>query len=369
LGLVLKIKQVYEGVWGFDFRYNGKRYRQTFAGLSKEQVRSKCIEKMGELREIRYGLAEIEPSNPIKFEEFAKEYLQNYAVDKSKKTDEYHIAQLKGTFGTRELRSINLDLVEAYRKKRRTEVSSATVNREIACLSVILSYAVMKDKLAKHPFRGKLKSLKEDPKERRILTDEEIDRLLAIAGKSESPFIEPFIRIGLNTGMRPSEILTLRWRDIDFIHRSLRIEESKTDRGNRKGRKIPMNDEVAQAVQNIKRNSEYIFFNKETRSHVKGIKTSFMKACKDAKIEGVTPYGLRHTVATKLVNELGVDIVTAGRILGHRKIEMTLRYCHPTEETLQHAVDLLGGFRSKKRTQEETDQDALTPVTQANTIN
>lgn len=153
-------------------------------------------------------MAEIEPSNPIKFEDFAKEYLENYAVDKkSKKTDEFHINRLKGKFGSRDIRSISFDLVESYRKNRRMEVSTATVNREIACLSVILSYAVTEDKLAKHPFRGKLKSLKEDPKERRILTDDEIDRLLATAGKSDSSFLEAFIRIGLNTGMRPSEIL------------------------------------------------------------------------------------------------------------------------------------------------------------------
>jgi integrase len=366
----MKIKQVYDGVWRYDFHYNGKRYRQTFAGISKEQVRSKCIDRLSELRKIKYGLAEIEPSNPIKFEDFAKVYLENYAVDKkSKKTDEYHIAQLKKTFGSRDIKSISFDLVEAYRKKRRTEVSTATVNREIACLSVILSYAVTKDKLAKHPFRGKLKSLKEDPKERRILTDDEIDRFLATAGKSDSSFLEAFIRIGLNTGLRPSEILALRWRDIDYVHRSLRIEESKTDRGNRRGRTIPMNNDVAQAVRKIKRRGEFVFFNKGTRSHVKGIKTSFMKACKDAKIKGVTPYCLRHTVATKLVNELGVDIVTAGRILGHKKIEMTLRYCHPNEKTIQRAVEKLGSVWSKKWTQKEIEQDTLSSVTQVNTVN
>jgi integrase len=366
----MKIKQVYDGVWRYDFHYNGKRYRQTFAGISKEQVRSKCIDRLSELRKIKYGLAEIEPSNPIKFEDFAKVYLENYAVDKkSKKTDEYHIAQLKKMFGSRDIKSISFDLVEAYRKKRRTEVSTATVNREIACMSVILSYAVMKDKLAKHPFRGKLKSLKEDPKERRILTDDEIDSLYAVARESDSPFLESFIKIGLNTGMRPSEILALRRRDIDYVHKIICVEESKTDRGNQKGRKIPMNAELAQAIQHIKRKSEYLFFNKKTRSHVKGIKSGFMKACRDAKIEGVTPYCLRHTVATKLVNELGVDIVTAGRILGHKKIEMTLRYCHPNEKTIQRAVEKLGSVWSKKWTQKEIEQDTLSSVTQVNTVN
>ena len=62
-----------------------------------------------------------------------------------------------------------------------------------------------------------------------------------------------------------------------------------------------MNDEVVQAIHKIKHVGEFIFFNEGTRSRVKGIKTRFKKACKDANIEGVIPYCLLHTVATKLV--------------------------------------------------------------------
>ena len=87
-----------------------------------------------------------------------------------------------------------------------------------------------------------------------------------------------------------------------------------------------------------------------------------MFACDKAKIKGVTPYCLRHTVATKLVNELGIDIVTAGRILGHSKVEMTLRYCHPPKETVQKAASVLGDFWSiisSKETDEPPQSDSV----------
>jgi integrase len=366
----MKVKLISPGLWAYDVRYNKKRYRQTFAGLSKDQVQSKCIEKLEELRKQKFGLSELEPSRPVSFDEFSKEYLENYATKKkSEQTYRYHIDRLKKTFGGRNLKSITFDDVEAYQKKREQEVSPSTVNREIACLSGLFSYAVKKGKLAKHPFRGKLDMLKENPKKRRILTDEECSRLLAIVEKSDSPYLKAFVIIALNTGMRPSEILCLRWRDLEFNHHSIWIEQSKTDRGNRQGRKVPMNIEVELAVRGLKRADEFIFFNPDTRDHVKGIKTSFMKACADANIKGVTPYCLRHTVATKLVNELGVDIVTAGRILGHRKIEMTLRYCHPSEATLKRAVDLIGFDWSKKRTLGEEGQAVQPPVSDSERVN
>ncbi len=360
----MNIEQVSPGLWRYDLRISGRRYRKVFPGLSKEQVRMKAIERLEELRRIKYGLAELEPLKPAFFEDFSREYLENYATKKkSAPTYRFHVERLKKTFGWKPLRGITFDQVEAYQKKREQEVSAATVNREIACLSGIFTYALKKGRITRHPFRGRLDMLKETPRERRILTDEEICRLLAIVEKSSSPYLKAFLLIDLNTGMRPSEVLSLRWRDIDFLHSSIWIEQSKTDRGARQGRKVPMNEEAARAIRDLKKAGEYLFFNPGTKDRVKGIKRGFMNACRDAKIEGVSPYCLRHTVATKLVNELGVDIVTAGRILGHRKIEMTLRYCHPSEQSLKLAVDKIALDWAQKRTLETEKPKPQAPVT------
>jgi integrase len=354
------------GVFGYDFTFNNRRYRKYFRGLSKEQVQSIYLEELDRLRRKKYGLDEIEPPKSMRFEDFAKEYLENYAEKKkSKKSYYYQVDRLKKFFSGKTLNSITIDDVEMYQKERANKVSNATVNRELACLSGIFTYAIKKRRISYNPVR-QVERDEEEPKERRALTNDEVERLLNVIEESESPYLKAFVKIALNTGMRPSEILSLKWKDIDFTNRFIRIEKSKTDKKNnikRKGRDVPLNNVAESAIKSIKKTHDYIFFNPRSKDRVKGIKRSFMTACDKAGIKGVTPYCLRHTVATKLVNELGIDIVTAGRILGHSKVEMTLRYCHPSKETVQRAAFILGDFWSKNSTKKAIEVLPHKPAT------
>jgi len=109
-----------------------------------------------------------------------------------------------------------------------------------------------------------------------------------------------------------------------------------------KALKIPMNDRVRSAIRNLPVLNEFIFFNRQTQTRIKSIRKSFLSACTKAKIKDVTPHALRHTAATRMINDAGVDVFTASKILGHSDIKMTLRYCHPSEETMQRAVVKLG---------------------------
>jgi integrase len=349
------VKQIFPGVFGYDFTFNTRRHRKYFRGLSKEQVQSIYLAELDSLRRKKYGLDKIEPPRPIRFEDFSKQYLENYAEKKkSKKSYHYQVDRLRKFFAGKMLNSITIDDVETYQKERAREVSNSTVNRELACLSGIFTYAIKKRRISYNPVR-EVEREEEEQKERRPLANDEVERLLNIIEESKSPYLRAFVRIALNTGMRPSEILSLRWRDIDFINRFIRIEKSKTDKKNnikRKGRDVPLNNVAEGAIRSVKKTHEYIFFNPRFKDRVKGIKRSFISACDKAKIKGVTPYCLRHTVAAKLVNELGIDIVRAGRILGHSKVEMTLRYCHPSKETVQRAASILGDFWSKNSTRE-----------------
>src|SRR4030042_1505916 len=222
----------------------------------------------------------------------------------------FQVDRLKRFFAGKRLNSIAIDDIEKYQKRRAGEVSHATVNRELACLSGIFTYAI-KRRISYNPVR-QVERDEEEPKERRALTTDEVEKLFDSIEKSESPYLKAFVKIALNTGMRPSEILSLKWKDIDSINRFIRIEKSKTDRKNnikRKRGNVSLNDLGEGAIKSVKRTHECIFFNPKSKDRVKGIKKSFMTACAKAERKGVTPYCLRQTVATKLLNELGVDIV------------------------------------------------------------
>jgi len=63
---------------------------------------------------------------------------------------------------------------------------------------------------------------------------------------------------------------------------------------------------------------------------------------KSTAVEGVTPHTFHHTVATQLVRDPEVDLVTAETFLGHSRLDTTARYSQPSEEDLEKAAKKLG---------------------------
>ncbi|MBO5739404.1 tyrosine-type recombinase/integrase [bacterium] len=64
---------------------------------------------------------------------------------------------------------------------------------------------------------------------------------------------------------------------------------------------------------------------------------------KTAKIDNFRFYDLRHAVATRLV-EKGIDLVVVKEILGHSKIEITMRYAHAIPKRKMDAINVLNSY-------------------------
>jgi integrase len=255
---------------------------------------------------------------------------------------------LKAFFKGDMLRTIGAEKIERYKAKRKAEVSPASCNRELACLKTLFNKAVEWGRLEASP-AVKVKKLKENNTRERILSSAEAGRLIECA----SPELRPVLIIALNTGMRKSEILGLRWQDVDFVRGFILIGDSKSG----KSRKLPMNKTVFEALRGIQRRSDYVFFNPETETHIKGVTRLFAAALKTAEIRGVRLHDLRHTAATKMV-EAGVDLVTVSKILGHSSIQMTMRYAYPTPENMRMAVSRLGEMLDLTRQKVDRPADA-----------
>ena len=58
-------------------------------------------------------------------------------------------------------------------------------------------------------------------------------------------------------------------------------------------------------------------------------------------------YGCRHTFATRAA-EAGVDLVTPAALLGHSRVQMVMRYAHPTEEHQFNAMKKMEAYRDAK---------------------
>ena len=337
------------GRWYLDFTFKGKRIRQ-FGGYTKDQARNVLAKLRIEKLDEKLGFKKPN-GEAILFETFAKEYLELYAKQNKRSwaRDEISLENLKRSFRGKSLRDIGPEDAERYKAKRKAQVSPATVNRELACLKTLFNKAVEWGKIETSPIKA-VKKFKENNVKERILSASEVGRLLEAAG----PEIRPVLITALNTGMRRGEILSLKWEDVNFVKGFILIENSKSGRS----RKVPMNNLVIETLRAVPRVAEHVFFNPETKTHIKDVKTGFKSACsrakekpddkKDPGIVGVRFHDLRHTAASKMI-EAGVDLVTVSKILGHSSIQMTMRYAHPTPENMRLAVEKLGAMLDPTR--------------------
>jgi len=176
------------------------------------------------------------PGECIRFGKLCDEFEQSHFASLSENTVRGHrsyLSNLKLFFGDRKLENITVGLVEGYRDQRRQQpaknrpgqtVKGATVNRELECLKCMLDFAVKRKYIAENPAAQvkHFNELRERPT-RRMLSLEEERRIL-----DEAPdYLRVAIILLSQTGGRTySEGLSLRWSQVDFDYKVIRLDNN-----------------------------------------------------------------------------------------------------------------------------------------------
>ena len=155
----------------------------------------------------------------------------------------------------------------------------------------------------------------------------------------ERPSRQPqadIIRLLLLTGCRKSEILTLRWSEVDGD--MLRLADAKT------GPRAVWLSEAAQAViaRQPRTGSDFVFPSPRDPARPQSRNLGLWhRARQEAGIEDMRLHDLRHTVASQAVAR-GVPLTTVARMLGHARPAMTLRYAHVGDREVEDAAERVG---------------------------
>jgi integrase len=152
-----------------------------------------------------------------------------------------------------------------------------------------------------------------------------------------SPKSIPEFEFAIHTGFRLSEQYGLKWADIDFERRIITVRESKHGFS----RRIPINDVLLSMLRDLRARatSDYVFAH-QNGSPKRTPREWFRKCLDEANISNFTWHCLRHTFASRLVMA-GVDLRTVQQLMGHKTIQMTIRYPHLAPEHQLSAVQLL----------------------------
>lgn len=203
--------------------------------------------------------------------------------------------------------------------------TSATVNRYFSSLSALLSHAVRLKWINENPCFG-LSKLKESSGRDRVLTEDEIVRLLTACKQSKSPYLHCIVLISLTTGARQGEILNLEWRHVDFDNKLAYLKETK----NGKPRSIALIDTVIEELQTLyqQRNSvKPLVFASKTAFGKIDLKKAWKSALDRAGIADCRAHDMRHTFCT-LAARQGASNLELATAMGHRTLNMLQHYTH-----------------------------------------
>ena len=246
--------------------------------------------------------------------------------------------RLLPAFGSLPLNRITrADVTRWFDECSRTTPGAA--NRALNLLSRVLNHAIVCGHLQTNPARG----IKWNPgaKLTRFLSREEVRRLHHALDRHDHARPScarqaDVIRLLLLTGCRKSEILTLRWQDVDGD--TLNLTDAKTG-----PRRVFLNAPARTILERQPRSgSAYVFPSPSDpeRPLSSGLRLWY-SVRKEAGIEDVRLHDLRHTFASYAVLK-GIPLPVVSRLLGHKRPSMTLRYAHVGDRETEAAAERIG---------------------------
>jgi len=212
-----------------------------------------------------------------------------------------------------------------------------TASRTVGLLGGIFSFAHDLELISENPVRG-IKRFT-DKRCDRFLSESELVRLgealRNTEASSENPAGIDIIRLLIFTGARKGEIEGLRWQEVDFQRKILRLAESKT------GQKIvPLNAGALAVLAAIPPtiDSDFVFPAVRNSGYFVGTPKIWRKVRKAAQIEDVRLHDLRHSFASVAVS-MGASLPIIGALLGHKDSATTQRYAHLSDDPLKSATN------------------------------
>jgi integrase len=280
-----------------------------------------------------------------------KKYLVEYsAVNKAPKShirDKSLAKHLSDYFENSPVLKIGSKDIVEYKNKRREEgAAPRTINYELTLMSHAFNIAIREWEWVRDNPVKKVSKEKVHNQIERWLTMGEEKRLLAAAPK----WLKEIITFAIHTGFRESEILDLKWLQIDLARRTVIISEQK----NKGIDTLPLDETVMQmlrekATHHNKRDEHVFPSENQTRFLNRNVFRAFNSAREKARIEDFRFHDLRHTFATRLVQN-GVDLYTVQKLGRWKTTSMIMRYAHHYAESLRPGIEVMDKIQNESIT-------------------
>jgi integrase len=241
---------------------------------------------------------------------------------------------------------VPLDVERVRKRLRDDEAAPATCNRYLATIKHFARWAEEIDGTMPGDVASRLRKvrpMREPPGRVRYVKADEEGAFASLTG-----WLRPIVDAARVSGMRLSELTSLRWNQIDFVAASIDLGRTK----NGKRRVIPVTPALATVLAGIPRGqaSAYVFPVPERTTRARGDEeTRRRDAASDAfrdwrEARGLADlrlHDMRHDFATRVRRAgEGLDVVAA--LLGHSSLQMSARYAHLDDAATRAAAAKVG---------------------------
>jgi len=337
--------------YDISYKRDGKKVWEK-AGWASEGYSAKLAEQIRaeRIRSIRHGLELPQDKPKTLFKDAVKKYLEWAKTNKTKegRDDRYlYDKHLKKRFGDIRMDQISsFDLEKMKSELLKEGYAPATVKHALVLIRQIYNKAIIWNLYQGESPVKKVKMPTISNQRTRFLSIEEADTLLK-ALKTKSQQVHDMALLSLHTGMRFGEIAGLKVHDVDLTNGLVNISDPKNRRPRRAYMTAAVKDMFQARIPTGAKSNDLIFPDEKGKKMEFVSKTfprvvdalGLNKGVKDPR-QKITFHSLRHTFASWLALQ-GEQIQTISELLGHRTLQMTMRYSHLTPDHRKAAVSRL----------------------------
>jgi integrase len=140
-----------------------------------------------------------------------------------------------------------------------------------------------------------------------------------------NPWMRPLVILAVETAMRRSELLALRWQDVELQDRFVRLHDTK----NGDPRDVPLSTRAVAILAGLPRHISGQVF----PISADAVKKSFSRAAVRAGLQDLHFHDLRHEATSRIAEKLD-NILELSAVTGHKTVQMLKRYYHPRARDL-----------------------------------
>lgn len=341
-GLIVMVN--YGGTKTFYFRTKFKHKKTmikigVFPYVSVETARNKSFSlynsiRNGDLPQNKHVLTVYELFFNEYLPKYAKVFKKSNTWQENERIFNRHFITLKD----KNIADLDRNTIDTWHKNIGTNNGIYMANRCLALIRHMLNIAIDWGFIQRNPATH-IKQYRETARDR-FLQPNEIHNFITALQSTPNAQLKHFIMLLLFTGQRKSNILSLRWENINLCNNILYLPDTK----NNQPQQIPLTQQAIDILNDIGiKQTGWVFPSKDSKSgHLENPKRFWQQLLRIANIHNLRMHDLRRTMGSYQAI-IGSSMNIIGKSLGHKSLQSTEVYARlslaPIRDSMQKATD------------------------------